>query len=90
MTGRTGFRRTIAACVLAGSLSCGGCKSSGARATRDAAPTPTTPTTPAAPRVPRCAVQDCKTGNIVDDGCVDDGKGGRLCAACVNVCAPPP
>ena len=53
-------------------------------------PAPAAPATPAAPRVPRCAVQDCKTGKIAADGCVDDGKGGRLCASCVNACAPPP
>jgi hypothetical protein len=31
---------------------------------------------------PVCAVQDCKTKKIVDNGCSDDGR----CAACVNAC----
>ena len=35
---------------------------------------------------PVCAVQDCATGRIVDDGCADDGR----CASCVNPCAPAP
>jgi hypothetical protein len=40
-------------------------------------------------KTPRCATQDCASGKIVDDGCVDDGKGGRICVACVNPCPPP-
>jgi hypothetical protein len=35
---------------------------------------------------PACAVQDCKTHKIIDDGCTDDGR----CSSCVNVCEPPP
>jgi hypothetical protein len=37
-------------------------------------------------REPRCAVQDCKTHQIIDDGCVTDWKGGKTCASCVNAC----
>ncbi len=40
---------------------------------------------PSGPK-PRCATQDCKTKKIIDDGCVDDAKGGRLCASCVMAC----
>jgi hypothetical protein len=46
-------------------------------------------TTRGAPRgrtEPVCAVQDCATGRILDDGCADDGR----CASCVNACAPSP
>ncbi|HEY8040200.1 MAG TPA: hypothetical protein VIF15_10430 [Polyangiaceae bacterium] len=35
--------------------------------------------------VPICAVQDCATHKMVDDGCADDGR----CASCVNTCPPP-
>jgi hypothetical protein len=31
---------------------------------------------------PVCAVQDCKTGEIIDDGCAQDGK----CKSCINDC----
>jgi hypothetical protein len=31
---------------------------------------------------PICAVRDCKTGEIIDDGCVVGGK----CKSCVNDC----
>jgi hypothetical protein len=31
---------------------------------------------------PVCAVQDCKTGEIIDTGCADDGK----CISCINDC----
>jgi hypothetical protein len=29
-----------------------------------------------------CAVQDCKSGEIIDDGCADNGK----CSPCINDC----
>ena len=32
--------------------------------------------------VPVCAVQDCATGKILDDGCAADGK----CKSCINDC----
>jgi len=32
--------------------------------------------------VPVCAVQDCATGEILDDGCAKDGK----CKSCINDC----
>jgi hypothetical protein len=32
--------------------------------------------------VPVCAVQDCKTGEIIDDGCAYKGK----CKECINDC----
>jgi hypothetical protein len=32
--------------------------------------------------VPTCAVRDCKTGKIIDDGCSADGK----CKKCSNDC----
>ena len=32
--------------------------------------------------VPVCAVQDCKSGEILDDGCAADGK----CKSCINDC----
>jgi hypothetical protein len=35
---------------------------------------------------PVCAIQDCATGRIVDDGCVGGGLGSRRCLACVNAC----
>jgi hypothetical protein len=31
---------------------------------------------------PVCAVQDCKSGEIIDDGCADNGK----CSPCINDC----
>lgn len=31
---------------------------------------------------PICAVQDCKTGEIIDDGCSADGR----CKSCINDC----
>jgi hypothetical protein len=31
---------------------------------------------------PTCAVQDCASGKIVDDGCDESGR----CASCVNSC----
>ena len=31
---------------------------------------------------PICAEQDCKTGEILDDGCAADGK----CKSCINDC----
>jgi len=31
---------------------------------------------------PICAVRDCTTGRIVDDGCDEGGR----CASCVNAC----
>jgi len=34
---------------------------------------------------PVCAVQDCATGEIIDDGCDQTGR----CLSCVNSCAPP-
>jgi len=37
-------------------------------------------------KTPICAVQDCATGKVVDNGCTDDGR----CASCMNACAPPP
>lgn len=37
-------------------------------------------------KAPTCAVRDCETGKIVDDGCVRDGLFGRTCAACTFVC----
>jgi hypothetical protein len=41
-----------------------------------------------APRrsTPVCAVQDCRTHRIIDDGCASDGR----CASCVNACPPDP
>jgi len=32
--------------------------------------------------VPTCAVQDCDTGKILDDGCAADGR----CKSCINDC----
>lgn len=32
---------------------------------------------------PICAVQDCATGKIIDDGCDETGR----CASCINSCA---
>jgi hypothetical protein len=32
---------------------------------------------------PICAVQDCTSGRVVDDGCADDGR----CLSCVNPCS---
>lgn len=52
-------------------------------------PTATATAKPTATATPRCAVQDCATKKILDDGCVDDGKGGKLCASCVNPCPAP-
>lgn len=49
---------------------------------------PTSTATPSGQK-PRCATQDCKTKQMIDDGCVDDGKSGRLCASCINACPPP-
>jgi hypothetical protein len=72
-----------------------GCKAERAPATDPSArpeppsepPATTPPSPPATPRrTPSCAVQDCKTHQIIDDGCVDDEKGGKLCASCVNAC----
>lgn len=31
---------------------------------------------------PVCAVRDCATGKIIDDGCTEDGR----CASCVSPC----
>jgi hypothetical protein len=64
-----------------------GPKPSAEPVTAEPVPPPAAPQqpTPAGP-TPRCAVQDCKTHQIIDDGCVDDGKGGRICASCVNPC----
>lgn len=60
------------------------------------APTSPTPTPNPAPpieekedagpsRPPGCARQDCKTGEIVDDGCIHE-KGRVWCASCVEAC----
>jgi hypothetical protein len=35
--------------------------------------------------VPVCAVQDCATGRLIDDGCVESWFG-KDCLACVNFC----
>jgi hypothetical protein len=35
---------------------------------------------------PVCAVQDCATGNIIDDGCAADGR----CLSCVTPCPNTP
>jgi hypothetical protein len=32
--------------------------------------------------LPVCAIQDCETGEIVDDGCAEDGS----CRRCINDC----
>src|SRR5258708_2800127 len=37
---------------------------------------------PHARNTPTCAVQDCVTGRILDDGCSSDGR----CVSCVNEC----
>ena len=34
---------------------------------------------------PTCAVRDCKTGKVIDDGCVD-GLFSKKCAACTVLC----
>lgn len=86
--------RSIALLLLLSGAACSrenpGAGAHGSR-TGVAAPSSATLAPPTAPApTPRCATQDCKTGKIVDDGCVDDGKGGRLCASCVNACPPDP
>jgi len=44
---------------------------------------PPAPTSPAMrPRDPTCAVRDCATGKIIDNGCTADGR----CETCVNFC----
>src|SRR5580700_8606192 len=35
---------------------------------------------------PICAVQDCATGRMIDDGCVERWLGTKDCLACVNFC----
>jgi hypothetical protein len=37
-------------------------------------------------KVPVCAVQDCATGRMIDDGCVERWLGTKDCLACVNFC----
>ncbi|HEY0715124.1 MAG TPA: hypothetical protein VGF45_20760 [Polyangia bacterium] len=61
-------RRLLMLVLVAGVGGCRGCDSAPKRGR----------TTPV------CAVQDCKTGAILDNGCSDDGK----CVACVNACPP--
>jgi hypothetical protein len=42
------------------------------------------PTSGTVHATPVCAVQDCATGKITDNGCTPSGE----CASCINYCPP--
>lgn len=67
---RRGARATLIAALLLAAA--GGCRACSGNAQRRRS-------------TPICAVQDCATGQVIDDGCSADGR----CLSCINPCPPP-